>query len=89
MNSDKNWGLQIDPRVFKDLEGVRRKDAERILFMMNTMKYDPFTGDIQKMKGERNVWRRRVGAYRIFYEIITEGRIIHVFHIERRGSKTY
>ena len=28
---------------------------------------DPYTSDIQKMKGERNVWRRRIGSYRLFY----------------------
>lgn len=41
------------------------------------------------MKGEENVWRRRVGSYRIFYEIMPEENTIHVFHAERRTTRTY
>jgi mRNA-degrading endonuclease RelE of RelBE toxin-antitoxin system len=41
------------------------------------------------MKGEENVWRRRAGAYRIFYELIPKTKIIYVFRVERRTSKTY
>ena len=41
------------------------------------------------MSGEDNVWRKRVGAYRIRYELIKEEKIIYVFQIERRTSKTY
>jgi len=41
------------------------------------------------MKGEENVWRRRVGAYRIFYELISKEKTINVFRVERRTSKTY
>ena len=50
---------------------------------------DPYVGDIQKIKGEKDVWRRRVGNYRIFYEIDRNEKIIHIFRVERRGSKTY
>ena len=46
-------------------------------------------GDIQKMRGKDNVWRRRVGSYRIFYKIETSEKTILVFYLERRTSKTY
>lgn len=49
---------------------------------------NPFTGDVEKMEAER-VWRRRVGAYRIFYEIISTQKVIYVFNIKRRTSSTY
>jgi mRNA-degrading endonuclease RelE of RelBE toxin-antitoxin system len=26
----------------------------------------PFAGDVLKLEGEDNLWRRRVGSYRIF-----------------------
>jgi len=50
---------------------------------------NPFLGDIEKIKGEENIWRRRVGAYRIFCEIVSQDRIIYVFRVERRTSSTY
>lgn len=51
--------------------------------------YLTFNGDIQKMKGEYNAWRKRIGAYRLFYEIVNSEKIIHVFNLERRSSNTY
>lgn len=89
MNLKKSWVLQIDPAVLKTLKKIPRRDAERILFVIENLPLNPFSGDIRKMKGEENVWRRRVGAYRIFYELIFKTRVIHVYQLERRTSKTY
>ena len=89
MSSKQNWGLQIDSSVLKNLKKIPRSYTERILFIIENLPINPFAGDIQKMKGETNVWRRRIGAYRISYEIIAKEKIIHVFNVERRTSKTY
>ena len=66
MNLSVNWVLQVDTVVYKFLNKIPRKDAERILIAINNLSNDPFYGDIKKMKGEENSWRRRIGAYRIF-----------------------
>lgn len=89
MKLKRNWVLQIDPAVFKNLKKMPRKDVERILFIIENLPFNPFVGDIQKMKSEKNIWRRRIGSYRIFYEILPDLSIIHVFRVERRTSKTY
>jgi len=89
MNSNKNWVLQIDDSVFKFLARIPRQDGERILQAIQDLPKDPFRGDIQKMKGEINIWRRRVGSYRFRYELISDEKIIHVFLAERRDSKSY
>ncbi|MBM3260922.1 hypothetical protein FJY93_00720 [Candidatus Kaiserbacteria bacterium] len=60
-----------------------------MLDVVASLVINPFLGDIQKMKGKDNVWRRRIGAYRIFFEIYPLVRIVHVYHIERRTSSTY
>ena len=89
MNSSKSWDLQIDPGVFKILKKISRIDAENILIAIRLLPENPYFGDIQKMRGESNAWRRRIGAYRIFYRIKIEKRVILVFRLERRTSKTY
>ncbi len=81
--------MQIDPAVFKNLKKIPRKEAERILFVIQSLSLNPFSGDVQKMKDEENVWRRRIGDYRIFYELIPRSKVIYVFWVERRTSKTY
>ena len=89
MNSPKNWELQIDPGVLKVLKKIPRHDAGVVSEVIHLLPMDPYFGDIQKMKGEDNVWRRRVGSYRIFYRMKIDQKIILVFHLERRTSRTY
>lgn len=89
MNSQNRWDLQIDPCVVKTLKKIPVRYARRVFDVIDLLPSDPYVGDIQKIKGEHNVWRRRVGEYRLFYKIITERQIILVFHVERRTSSTY
>lgn len=89
MNLNTNWVLQVDQVVYKSLKKIPRYDVERILTAVEELSAGPFSGDIQKMGGEVNVWRKRVGSYRIRYDLIKEGKVIHVFRVERRTSKTY
>lgn len=89
MNFSANWKVKVRERVYKDIEKFPQKDKERILQIFESFSFNPFAGDIEKMKGEENVWRRRVGAYRIFYEILPKEKVIYIFRAERRTSKTY
>ena len=84
-----NWAVRVAARAKKELRKFPRKDAQRIIYVMIGMAIDPFHGDIEKMLGEENSWRRRVGSYRIFYEIIQKQRLVNVFKIQRRTSSTY
>lgn len=89
MTLSGNWDLQVDPDVYKALKKIPRRDAEAILAVIKLLPINPYFGDIQKMKGEENAWRRRVGSYRIFYKIKVLEKMILVFKLERRTSKTY
>jgi mRNA-degrading endonuclease RelE of RelBE toxin-antitoxin system len=50
---------------------------------------DPFCGDVLKLEGESNRWRRRVGTYRIFFAVDSTARTVAVSAIVRRTSGTY
>ena len=89
MNSNKNWELKVRNKIYKLVSRFPKKDRERIINTIESLPINPFEGDIEKMKGEENIWRRRVGAYRIFCEIIPQEKVIYVFRVERRTSKTY
>jgi len=89
MNSPKNWDLQVDPDVFKTLRKISRRDAETVLAAVKLLPSNPYFGDIQKIRGEENTWRRRIGSYRISYKIKIQESIILVFRLERRTSKSY
>ena len=84
-----NWQLIIDNSVKKQLARIIKSDAVRLVAVMNELTVNPFAGDIEKMRGEKDVWRRRVGSYRIFYEVYAAKKIIFVFSVLRRTSSTY
>jgi mRNA-degrading endonuclease RelE of RelBE toxin-antitoxin system len=52
------------------------------------MQQDPFQGDIRKLQGLPG-FRRRVGNWRVMFDLILEERRIVVAAIERRTSTTY
>lgn len=89
MNSNENWDLKIEDDVWKSVARFPRNDRERIRRAIRGFVLDPYEGDIEKMKGEEHTWRRRVGAYRIKYEIHTQDKIVYVYEVKRRVSKTY
>ena len=89
MPSPKPWVLQIDADVLKEMERIPKDFAKRILSAIRRLPFDPYAGDIQKMQGKENVWRRRIGPYRFFYRLLPTESIILVFHLERRTSTTY
>ena len=89
MNLSGNWQIRIRDVVYKQISRFPVKDQERLLRSIEQLSVNPFVGDIQKMSGEENVWRKRIGSYRIRYELRTAERVIYVFLAERRTSKTY
>ncbi len=89
MNSNENWHLEIDPGVYKTLARIPQKDAARVSAAIEQLAVDPYAGDTHKLGGEDVVWRRRIGSYRVFYELHVEKRHIIAFELRRRGSKTY
>jgi mRNA-degrading endonuclease RelE of RelBE toxin-antitoxin system len=66
-----------------------RADAEQVLDALEEMRADPYTGDIKFLKGTDRALRRRVGVWRILFEVLTELQIVVIQDVERRGSHTY
>lgn len=87
--SNEIWHVAVDPPVWKTLRRIPRNDSERILTVLQDLQRDPYGGDAHKLRGAEHSWRRRVGSYRIFFEVLVSERRVDVFHLERRGSKTY
>ena len=89
MNLIDGWRVKVDQSVWKVLSRIPHKDASRIQSIIRTFTGDPYSGDTDKMKGGEEIWRRRIGSYRILYEILVNERIVIIHELKRRGSKTY
>ncbi len=83
------WRLQVAKRAQKALAKLPVKDRQRILLAVAEMRSNPFSGDIARLKFERTAWRRRVGSYRIFFDVYPDRFIVDIVEITRRTSSTY
>lgn len=81
------WILSVRDKVYKQLKGLPADYARRILSVFELMRDNPYGGDIVNLGEAR--FRRRVGDYRIFYEIRKDEQIVYIYKVERRTSKTY
>ncbi len=83
------WSVNVAKDAQKLLAKIPAKDEEHIIVALQQMRSDPFSGDIVKLKNARTAWRRRVGNFRIFFDVYHEQLLVDVVGIERRTSKTY
>ena len=83
------WSIRVTKSAEKQIKKIPRNDALRIFASLDEMEGSPFIGDIVKLEGESNVWRRRIGNYRIVYRLLVDERIVDIYDVSRRTSSTY
>jgi mRNA interferase RelE/StbE len=83
------WNLLLALPAQKDFQKLPPKEQRRIKAALLSMQEDPFRGDIKRLKGQPTAWRRRVGNYRIVYDLLLERHTILVVGILQRTSATY
>jgi mRNA-degrading endonuclease RelE of RelBE toxin-antitoxin system len=83
-----NWTVVLAGPARKSLERVPASDRKRILAAPGQMEANPFQGDIRKLQGLPG-FRRRVGNWRILFEVVAESGHVVVSAVERRTSTTY
>jgi mRNA interferase RelE/StbE len=82
------WTVVLAGPARKSLKRIPANDKTRVLAALAEMQQDPFQGDIRKLQGLPG-FRRRVGDWRILFEVVLERRQVVVAAIERRTSTTY
>jgi len=83
------WGLIITNPARRALRDMPRADAEQVDAAFEEMRDDPYSGDIKFLKGADRTLRRRIGAWRILFEVHPDREIVLILAVERRSSTTY
>ena len=67
----KKFKIILKKSAAKELKNINKKDRERIIDALQTLKVNPFSELIKfkKIKAKENLFRIRVGDYRIVYTI--------------------
>ena len=68
----------------KDLKRLSKDVAERVSLKVERLAADPFPADSKKLQGHKGLYRVRVGAYRIVYEVDTEVKLIALTYVRHR-----
>ena len=77
------YSLEFKRSVAKDLEGVPKRDLERILERIDRLRDDPRPPGSVKLSGQE-CYRVRQGNYRIVYEIIDDRLVVVVVAVGHR-----
>jgi len=75
--------------VQKSLRRLPAGDQQRITAALKEIGNDPYSGDVARLKNHRFGWRRRVGNYRILFNVDPAACVIQVKVITRRTKTTY
>jgi mRNA-degrading endonuclease RelE of RelBE toxin-antitoxin system len=84
-----NWNLLVTGPTQKQLRRIPGRDRERVKAALLAMQDEPFSGDLVRLQALPAAWRRRVGSYRILFDVDYEHRHVVVTAIVRRTSTTY
>ena len=70
----------------KELQRVDVATARRILARIEALAANPRPRGCRKIRGRRDLWRLRIGDYRVVYSIEESTRVIDVIVVRPRGE---
>jgi mRNA interferase RelE/StbE len=68
----------------KELSAAPSEDRNRIIERLKSLASDPRSPAVKKLSGYEELWRFRVGDWRVVFEIDDEAHEVRVLRIRRR-----
>ncbi len=84
------WQVVVTRPAERAFRKMPKKDAARVAEALRRMAENPFDGDIVALQGpHKGAFRRRLGHWRLFFDVQTVEKRVIVLNIRRRTSQTY
>lgn len=80
------WGLIVTAPALKDLEKVPKRDRDSLETGIDNLAVDPYCGDVKKLATGKDLWRLRVGSWRVRFRVEKAKRTVIIVRVLRRGS---
>ena len=77
------YRILIRKSVRKDLDGIPKKDVQRIIKAISSLAEDPRPRQSKKLSGEEK-YRLRCGSYRVLYEILDKELVVYIVRARHR-----
>ena len=78
------YAVEFLPSAARDFAALEASVHRRIARRINQMAADPRGGGAVKLRGAEDIWRARVGDYRVLYRIETDRLVVLVIKIAHR-----
>lgn len=78
--------ILVDPRAAKQLVAISSTYRKRIVAKIDALQSDPRPTGCKKLQGERDVYRIRIGDYRVVYQIRDKELLILIVRVGHRGE---
>jgi mRNA interferase RelE/StbE len=69
----------------KELESLDASVVRRIFPKIEALAEGPRPKGCRKVRGEKNLWRIRVGDYRVIYAIYDDNRVVDIVAVRHRS----
>ena len=70
----------------RELERLDRQLAGRIVTRIEGLVVEPRPSGVRKLRGANNLWRLRVGDYRVIYSVDDGQRVVDVVAVRHRSE---
>ena len=70
----------------KELEGLDDRIAIRVLNRIEKLGAEPLPGGVRKLRGSTNLWRLRIGDYRVVYSVDDDRRLVDIVAVRHRSD---
>ena len=70
----------------EELEALGTKIIKRILAKIEALAWDPRPRGCHKLRGEKHLWRIRVGDYRVIYFVYDESCSVEIISVRHRSE---
>ena len=77
----------VKPSAAKAIRKLDRTSQRRIVRLLDRLAEHPRPEGVVKMQGEENLWRLRIGDYRLIYEIHDDRLVVLVLRVGHRRER--
>lgn len=83
----KRWVIsKIANSAKGNIESLDMGLQEKILIRLEYLQLNPFSGNVAKVHGKKNIFREKIGDYRFYFRIFPKTRKIEILLFDYRGK---
>lgn len=86
MSGNGRYTVKYDPKALKELKKFDNAIARRILRAVADLTNDPRPHGARPLKGHADLWRLRVGSYRVIYTIRDDELVVLALRVAHRST---